>query len=120
MRRLCEAHDIFYMAFSTFGTQWRAEVNPVLTHPVILSIAEKHGQSAAAVVLSWALQEGVVVIPRASTRNHLESNIKTFYGGKRNTVVEQSGLSIEATSSPKVFLSAEDIALIRDLDGTRE
>ena len=119
MRRLCEAHDIVYMAFSSLGTQWRAKTNPVLKNPVILSIAKKHGRSAAAVVLSWALQEGVVVIPRASTIHHLEDNIKILIDRENNALVEQSGLStIETTSSPNVFLSSEDIAQIRDLDGT--
>lgn len=45
--------------------------NPVLGSPVVLAIANKHGRSTAEVVLSWALQKGMSVIPRSSKKDHI-------------------------------------------------
>lgn len=43
----------------------------MLGSPIVLSIAHKHGRSTAEVVLSWALQRGMSVIPRSSNKNHI-------------------------------------------------
>ncbi len=38
-------------------------------------IAEKHGTTPAAVGLAWAIHKDAVVIPKASSREHLEANL---------------------------------------------
>jgi 2,5-diketo-D-gluconate reductase A len=45
-----------------------------IAHPTISAIAEGHGCSPAAVVLRWHLDLGVVVIPKAASREHLAAN----------------------------------------------
>ena len=45
--------------------------NPVLTNKKINEIAEKHDRSAAEVVLSWAIQGGMSVIPRSTKERHI-------------------------------------------------
>jgi diketogulonate reductase-like aldo/keto reductase len=74
LRRICQEHNIEFVSYSTLGTQhtMRRGKNPVLDSPVIKSIAEQHGRSAAEVVLSWAIQKGMSVIPRSSKRMHIE------------------------------------------------
>lgn len=43
----------------------------MLTSPVITDLAAKYARSAAEVVLSWALQKGMSIIPRSSKVNHI-------------------------------------------------
>lgn len=43
----------------------------MLESPIVLSIANKHDRSTAEVVLAWALQKGMGVIPRSSKRDHI-------------------------------------------------
>lgn len=54
-----------------FCSQHRKAQNPVLTSPTILELSSKYSRSAAEVVLSWALQKGMSVIPRSSKLNHI-------------------------------------------------
>ena len=62
------------MMTSTLGTQHRntpENKNPVLTHPVVLELASKYKRSVAEVVLSWAFQLGMSVIPRSTQETHI-------------------------------------------------
>jgi diketogulonate reductase-like aldo/keto reductase len=45
-----------------------------LRDPVLAEIAAAHGVSAAQVVLRWHLDHGVVVIPKSTRRERIESN----------------------------------------------
>ena len=47
----------------------------IFTHPVLTSIGEKYGKSAAQVALRWNVQRGVVVIPKSVHKNRMEQNI---------------------------------------------
>jgi 2,5-diketo-D-gluconate reductase A len=47
----------------------------VFNNPVLTAIGEKHGKSAAQVILRWHLQRGCVVIPRSTNKAHLDENI---------------------------------------------
>lgn len=46
----------------------------LLNEPSVLSIAAKHGKTAAQVVLRWNLQRDVCVIPKSSQTAHLHEN----------------------------------------------
>jgi diketogulonate reductase-like aldo/keto reductase len=73
MRRICQAHNIEFVSYSTLGTQHRStDGNPVLGSPVVNELATKHGRSIAEVVLSWAIQHGMSVIPRSNKKNHID------------------------------------------------
>ena len=47
----------------------------IFTHPVLSSIGEKYGKSAAQVALRWNTQRGVVVIPKTTHKERMEQNI---------------------------------------------
>ncbi|WVQ75766.1 hypothetical protein IAR50_005397 [Cryptococcus sp. DSM 104548] len=47
-------------------------------HPVIVSIAERLGQSEGHVLLRWSLQKGFVPIPRSSKPARLQDNVDVF------------------------------------------
>lgn len=72
LRRICKEHGIEFVSYSTLGTQHRGEGNPVLGSPIIQDLSGKYGRSTAEIVLSWALQRGMSVIPRSSKKHHIE------------------------------------------------
>jgi hypothetical protein len=85
--------------------------------PVIRAIAESHGGPAAvpAVVLSWALQRGVLVLPRSSSDEHIESNARLL-------LPEPAASNSRDSATPSkmlqpVFLSEEELARMDSLDG---
>lgn len=50
----------------------------MLSHPTVVSVAQDVGRSPAQVVLRWALQQGVIVLPRSSSADHIAANLKLF------------------------------------------
>jgi diketogulonate reductase-like aldo/keto reductase len=73
LRAICEEHGIEFVSYSTLGTQHRDVAgNRVLTSPIVIGLAEKHSRSVAEVVLSWALQKNMSVIPRSSKIHHIK------------------------------------------------
>ncbi|MCJ1681387.1 aldo/keto reductase [Streptomyces sp. APSN-46.1] len=50
----------------------------LLALPVVTAIADKHGRSAAQVVLRWHLQQGVIVIPKSVTPSRIRENLDVF------------------------------------------
>lgn len=62
--------------------------------PVLTTIGQKYGKSAAQVMLRWHLQRGVVVIPKSTHKERMEQNLNVF----------------------DFTLSADDMAAIETLD----
>lgn len=50
----------------------------IFTHPVLSSIGEKYGKSAAQVALHWNVQRGVVVIPKSVHKDRIEQNMNIW------------------------------------------
>lgn len=50
----------------------------IFTHPVLSSIGEKYGKSAAQVALRWNVQRGVVVIPKSVHKDRMEQNMNIW------------------------------------------
>lgn len=57
------------------------ELPEMLENNVVLSIAEKHGKTAAQVLLRFIVQKGIVVIPKSTNPQRLALNIQvnTFW-----------------------------------------
>lgn len=82
LRQLCDHYGIEFVSYSTLGTQhmrYENSKNPVLESKVIQRIATHHGRSAAEVVLSWAIQNGMSVIPRSSKVDHIKELAKLIH-----------------------------------------
>lgn len=47
-------------------------------NPILCKIGEKHGKSAAQIVLRFLIQENVVVIPKSLQQGHIEDNLDVF------------------------------------------
>lgn len=79
----CKIHDVQVVGYSSFGPQSFADCGmdlakntpPLFDHPVIKKIAEKHNVSTAEVLLRWATQRGVAIIPKSSHKKRLLSNL---------------------------------------------
>jgi 2,5-diketo-D-gluconate reductase A len=63
------AHGIVTQSWSPLG-----QGKTLLTDERIVRIADKHGRSAAQVILAWHLALGLSVIPKASDAEHLTDN----------------------------------------------
>ena len=77
---LHKAHGIATQAWSPIGgiTSYRDSAKRTFDEPVILAIGEKHGNSAAQVMLRWHLQKGVQVIPKSTKPDRIAENFDVF------------------------------------------
>lgn len=50
----------------------------LLSDPVIAKLAEKHGRTAAQIVIRWHIDSGLVVIPKSVTPARIEENFGVF------------------------------------------
>ena len=78
-----QSQSITITAYSSFGPQSFRELDMKSAHdtpllfenPTIVEIAEKHGKTAAQVLLRWATQRGVAVIPKSNDQGRLKQNL---------------------------------------------
>ena len=73
-------HGILTQAWSPIGgiTSYRDSEKRSFDDPVIVGIGEKHGKSAAQVMLRWHLQESRQVIPKSTKAARIAENIDVF------------------------------------------
>lgn len=67
--QFCQEHDIALTAYCPLA---RGRVNH---DPLLIRIGRKYGKSPAQVSLRWLLQKGAIVIPKASSVEHLKANM---------------------------------------------
>ncbi|KAG8533906.1 uncharacterized protein KY384_001647 [Bacidia gigantensis] len=100
--KYAQAQGMAITAYSSFGPQSFLELDmkeakdcpPLLEHPVIKKIAEKVGKSPAQVLLRWATQRGVAVIPKSNNEGRLKGNLDVAGGWEleKGDVEEVGGL----------------------------
>jgi len=84
LKKFCDDHHIVLEAYSPLGSPDRParlvdEADPVpLADPVVAAVAAKHGASAAAVLLRWQTQRGVVALPKSTTPSRIAANLDVF------------------------------------------
>lgn len=79
-----QKQDLFVVAYSSFGPQSFIELEmesaknapKLFDHSTITCIATKHGKSASQVLLRWATQRGLGVIPKSSNKGRLLENLQ--------------------------------------------
>jgi 2,5-diketo-D-gluconate reductase A len=69
----CKGLNIVTESWSPLG-----QGGALLSQPVLSQIAEKHGKSAAQVILRWHIQNQHVVIPRSSNPERITQNLNVF------------------------------------------
>ncbi|KAK7695297.1 hypothetical protein QCA50_002487 [Cerrena zonata] len=78
---LAKVHNIAITAYSSFGPQSYVELGidksapSLLQHDIVSSIASKSNKTPAQVLLRWAIQQGLAVIPKSNNHDRLLSNL---------------------------------------------
>lgn len=82
--RFCREHGVQVTSYSTFGATSYLNLqlgdikksDEVLKDPVITQLAKKYNRTPGQIVLRWAVQQGVAVIPKSEKMEHLQENHK--------------------------------------------
>lgn len=80
---MAQENGLAVTAYSSFGPASFVELDnpdavgaaPLFEHPVVTKIAEKHGKTPAQILLRWATQRGLAVIPKSNNPQRLEQNL---------------------------------------------
>lgn len=75
LQEYCAAHGIVLTAYSPIGQPAPGTVSPLLTDETVVRVARKHGVAEGQVALSWAVQHGVVVVPKSENPERMRKNI---------------------------------------------
>ncbi|MCJ1452062.1 NAD(P)H-dependent D-xylose reductase (XR) [Mycoblastus sanguinarius] len=99
--KFAQGHGIAITAYSSFGPQsfleldmQRAKDTPLLfDNQTVKKIAEKHGKTPAQVLLRWATQRDVAVIPKSNNQHRLAQNLDvTGWSLEKDDLEAVSGL----------------------------
>nr|XP_022912061.1 uncharacterized protein LOC111423039 [Onthophagus taurus] len=72
LKNYCKQKGILLQAYSSLG----GTNNPdLMTNEVVVEIAKNLNKSPSQVLLKWAVQQGVGIIPKARSKSHIEENI---------------------------------------------
>lgn len=95
----------------------RAKDTPLLfENPTVKKIAEKHGKTPAQVLLRWATQRGVAVIPKSNNQHRLAQNLDvTSFDLAKGELDEISGLDKGLRFNDPLSVSL-DMFLLRKWD----
>lgn len=80
---LAKEYGLAVTAYCSFGPQSWVELNmhldtpSLLEHDVIGTIAKKHQKTPAQVLLRWATQRGLAVIPKSNSAERVASNFQS-------------------------------------------
>lgn len=72
LREHCQRHGLVATAYTPLAR------GALTAHQALAATAERHGKTAVQVALRWLVQKDVVVIPKASSRQHLQENMDLF------------------------------------------
>jgi methylglyoxal/glyoxal reductase len=72
LQEYCKRNNILLQAYSSLGTSSDTSLRE---DPTIIKVAKTIGKSPSQVLLRWANQNSVAIIPKASSKKHLEENI---------------------------------------------
>lgn len=117
--KYAQDEGIAVTAYSSFGPQSFLELDMqqakdaplLLEHPGIKKIAEKHGKTPAQVLLRWATQRNVAVIPKSNNKDRLAQNLDVLdYDLKDEDMKEIKGID-------KALRFNDPLHVCRDLDG---
>ncbi|KAJ1286205.1 hypothetical protein BS78_03G335100 [Paspalum vaginatum] len=79
LHRFCQANGIHLSAYSPLGSPGTTWMNSnVLKEPVVISIADKLGKTAAQVALRWNIQMGHSVLPKSLNEERIKQNLDVY------------------------------------------
>jgi diketogulonate reductase-like aldo/keto reductase len=68
----CRRADVAFVSYRPLGK------GALASDRLLMKIAARHGKTAAQIALRWHVQKGLVAIPKAARREHLEANLAIF------------------------------------------
>ena len=75
LKELLDKHNIALQSWYPLGGR---DNKSILEKPVVSELAEKHGKTAAQIIMRWHVQQGNIVIPGSKTPSHIDDNIDIF------------------------------------------
>lgn len=72
LRRICEEYGVCFQAYSSLGK------GELVTDPVVMDVAKNCERTPAQVLLRWAVQQGVPVLPKSSNQDRIKDNARLF------------------------------------------
>ncbi|CAH1366444.1 unnamed protein product [Tenebrio molitor] len=72
LKQFCQNEKILLQAYSSLGGSSNLKL---LSDAVVVDVANKLEKSPAQVLLRWALQQNIGIIPKARSKEHIEANI---------------------------------------------
>lgn len=82
--RFCQENNIQITSYSTMGGNSYVELGmstkeeAITDTDTIKSLAAKHGKTCAQIILRWAVQQGLAIIPKTSKQERLKENSDLF------------------------------------------
>jgi diketogulonate reductase-like aldo/keto reductase len=72
LHEFCQKHGVAFEGYSplTEGSQ--------LSNPVLMEVARKYRRTTAQVALRWALQKGIIVIPKSQNKERIRQNAHLY------------------------------------------
>mmetsp|Transcript_79799 Transcript_79799/g.258495 ORF Transcript_79799/g.258495 Transcript_79799/m.258495 type:complete len:323 (+) Transcript_79799:77-1045(+) len=78
-KEYCQSKGIVYMSFSTLcGPCPKPGNTELVSGQLVTQIGRAHNKSGAQVALRWAVQQGIPVIPKSATEEHLKADFDIF------------------------------------------
>lgn len=74
LRKLMERQNVRIEAYYPLGHG----SSELLTHPLILALAEKYQKNAGQIILRFEVQEGFIILPKSTNRQRIAGNIDIF------------------------------------------
>lgn len=84
--QMCQENGIAVTAYSSFGPQSFIELSnkralgagPLFENEAVAAAAKKHGKTPAQVLLRWATQRDIIVIPKSNNKERLAQNLDSL------------------------------------------
>ena len=97
--KLAQKKGIAVTAYSSFGPQSFLELDmkeaqgaePLLQHPLIKKIGDKHSKTPAQILLRWATQRDIAVIPKSNNPERLAQNLDVLSWDLEKSEIEEIG-----------------------------
>ncbi|GAA6024304.1 hypothetical protein JCM10207_009259 [Rhodosporidiobolus poonsookiae] len=75
LQAYCKEKGVHTTAYSPIG---QGASSPLLSEPLVVSLASKYGKTAGQVLLSWGVGRGWSVVPKSSNAERMKGNLEVF------------------------------------------
>ncbi|CAG9130487.1 unnamed protein product [Plutella xylostella] len=89
--KYCNDNDILLQAYCSLGGT-SAQNASLLEDPVVVNIAKKLNVTRPQLLLAWAIQQGVAVIPKSTNPEHIKQNIELEFVIPKSDLEALNGL----------------------------